>query len=71
MTKFLPEAWIGYGHDPKSGEFYVKVCPSCPSCGQALAEARSSQLATRMVPCSECTYKQIQARLGEPISYEK
>jgi len=65
MTTFLPAAWLGYGHDKTQGGFYVRICPSCPGCGQALAEAKSSQLRIRMVLCSFHCQQQTNKRLGE------
>jgi len=65
MNTFLPEAWLGYAVDTVSGGFVVKICRSCPSCGQAIAEAKSSQLRIRLLTCDKCIAKQTDRRMGE------
>lgn len=59
-VRFLPEAWIGYGADSKTGEFYVKVCFSCPNPQEAVREARP--LRTRESLCPSCYNKQLEAK---------
>lgn len=50
MQSYLPPiAWIGYDHDKKTGEFFVKICDKCEGFVQAKREAK--KLAIKIVPC--------------------
>lgn len=59
----IPEAWQGFSHNPKTGEFMVKVCFTCPDAARAIQEAKP--LKTVETLCQRCYNQQLDARMGE------
>lgn len=45
-----PSAFIGYGHDEKTGEFFIKVCPDCPDYKRAVLEALPLRAVAQLCP---------------------
>jgi hypothetical protein len=51
MKSHLPaKAFIGYGHDSKTGAFFIKICDKCNDCESAKKEF--NLLAIRIQPCT-------------------
>lgn len=59
MISPMPQAWIGFGHDKRTGEFYVKICDKCEEKARAIAEASSSKLNHRIMLCDKHVYESI------------
>jgi hypothetical protein len=58
-----PVAFIGYGRDKKTGEFYQKVCKACPDHQTAAREA--FPLRVSYLLCARHAFELIESRLGE------
>lgn len=47
-----PTAWLGYGHNPRTGEFTVRICRLCPDTQDAIKQAKP--LNHQLTLCPQC-----------------
>lgn len=60
MITECPKSFVGYSCNPQTGEFVVKVCPSCPDASRAREEFKPFSIIH--VPCREHYQKEIARR---------
>lgn len=59
----IPKAFVGYGHNIKTGAFFTKICPKCEDWRRAVAECGMKQF--RYFLCQDHCNELMKRTLGE------